>query len=662
MSFFEFPHSRTYDSDLGWLMSKYPEIAENAARAAASEEAAKASEEAAAASAASALASADEATGAKNYVVSAIQATTEELNARLSEAIAGATPTDTELQDVRVWYDGSTSQTAGDAVRGQVEYVMDMIGDFATTGSNMFDAENAKRGYMLDTSGVEQANSAFYCSRFMPVKPSTQYYVNANIGSGAQYSVLYYDANRGFLSGTFVRIIGGYTVTTPSNAAYMRVNGTVARISEQFIGNADATDRNAAYGLVVDGKNTTGILALSAKDVSYNRSAGTLSSVTEMIIKTQDNLYSFGTSVNVGVGKFLWFNKTTGTLFASNTWDMSEDVYFVTLLSAADTDYRRIDVLKYCFMIDSAYPIFKVDLLNNKLYVNVKDTPAYLINNGNFYTIPVMQQELTLYPHGFVYYDFINSQFVASNSFADLNRGYPVMARYYTGVYARADIEYVTDGYSYEQYVCYGDSLTWYDGNAFTWGPHQGETCVGFESYIKTYLQAKTVANRGVSGQTTPQICARIETATDLANFDYLMIMGGDNDGRLGVELGTLLPPGSTFDTSTTIGALQSAIEYALTQNTNLRIILMTEPIGWTYTEGEFRRVTSLIPDSYRRVAELYALPIIDLWNESGINELTRTTYYADPAPAANQLYMYHPNNDGWLRLSRIIINRIKEL
>lgn len=209
--------------------------------------------------------------------------------------------------------------------------------------------------------------------------------------------------------------------------------------------------------------------------------------------------------------------------------------------------------------------------------------------------------------------------------------------------------------------ICFGDSLTWYDGNQFTWGEHQGEVCVGFESYLRNQLNM-LVTNEGISGTTTPQISARIKTHSDLSNYEVMTIMGGDNDDRLGVALGTLLPPGSTFNTDTVYGALQSAVEYALTENPNLRIIIMTEPMGWTYRNNVMDRVDADYPNAYRRVAEQYGLPIIDNWSMSGINENTRETFYCDPAPSDNQLYMYHPNNDGWFRISRVICNAMREL
>jgi hypothetical protein len=207
--------------------------------------------------------------------------------------------------------------------------------------------------------------------------------------------------------------------------------------------------------------------------------------------------------------------------------------------------------------------------------------------------------------------------------------------------------------------VTYGDSLTWYDKQAFTWGDDVGKPCRGFQTYLREKLKLSTV-NRGVSGNTTPQICASLLSATDLLNYDYLTLMGGDNDDRLNVTIGTLQPIGGEFDETTLYGALQAAIEYALTENPNLRIVLMTEPMGWTYRNDTMKRVSNLIPNAYRNVAEQYGLPLIDLWGLSGINEFTRNMYYVDPN-IGNTDYMYHPNNKGWEKLAKIICEEFKK-
>ena len=49
----------------------------------------------------------------------------------------GSTTGDAELADIRVWYDGKTSATAGDAVRGQIDAVLDLMDD-----ASLFDTNN----------------------------------------------------------------------------------------------------------------------------------------------------------------------------------------------------------------------------------------------------------------------------------------------------------------------------------------------------------------------------------------------------------------------------------------------------------------------------------------------------------------------------------------
>lgn len=131
MSFFEFPHARTYDSDLGWLIKKYNELSGYEKDAAASAESAAESATAADASASKAAASATNARNSEQYVVNR----TAVLDARLSEAISGLSPTDSELQDIRVWYNGRSSLSAGDAVRGQIGMSAELIPSAAVTAS-----------------------------------------------------------------------------------------------------------------------------------------------------------------------------------------------------------------------------------------------------------------------------------------------------------------------------------------------------------------------------------------------------------------------------------------------------------------------------------------------------------------------------------------------
>lgn len=537
------------------------------------------------------------------------------------------------------------------------------LNDISTVGSNLFSKNKAKRGYCARiTDGVVEANANFYVSELIPVSPNTSYYVARGLGSVSSYfTTVFYNANGAFISGSFNGTTSSYTVTTPANCAYIRVNGALAYIDAQMVSYRNLDFRE--YQRIINGNSATGVQLISENNIFYYHNTGILKSKSNIAIMFGNELFNFGTSVNVGQGNILYFNKKTATIYASYTFDVSEDVYLLEWLLNVEFD----GPLHYISVV-SAFPIFEIDLITNTLNINVQGVPAYIIVGSKYYTIQTgYSQKIENLPNVCgVFYDPVDAIFKVSTDFFQMPfNGIPILLRNYRNISGVADVKFTTtiNNLVYKRFICYGDSLTWYDGNTFTWGEHQGETCIGFETYIINELNLRQAVNRGESGKTTPEICTKIvNQASDLVNFDYMTIMGGDNDDKLNVAVGTVQPVGGTFDTTTVCGALQNAIETALNVNPSLRIILMTEPMGWTYQNGALDRVSDLIPNAYRNIAKQYGLPVIDLWNESGINELTRNTFYADPPDNENTLYMYHPNNEGWKRLSKIIVNRIKEI
>lgn len=75
------------------------------------------------------------------------------INARIDSIVAltpGSTTGDAELADIRVWYDGKTSATAGDAVRGQIDNVMDLLDQ-----AELFESRNVlfKTTFSLGSTG-----------------------------------------------------------------------------------------------------------------------------------------------------------------------------------------------------------------------------------------------------------------------------------------------------------------------------------------------------------------------------------------------------------------------------------------------------------------------------------------------------------------------------
>lgn len=242
MSFFEFPHARTYDSDLGWLMSKYPEIAENAAKAAASEEAAKASEEAAAQSiaqaarsAAAAASSATQAANSYSDMVAEVQDVTDTLNARLSQAIAAVTPGDTELTDIRVSYSGYTYTTAGDAVRTVTRTNADSInrlnGDVYSI--NLFDKSDVTLASERDvhTGEIISSNPGACVSGIIPVKPNSTLYFHAKGSPVSPYFIYVWNAD-----GNYARRENGATsFNVTRNMSAVSICFSVANLDDMMM-------------------------------------------------------------------------------------------------------------------------------------------------------------------------------------------------------------------------------------------------------------------------------------------------------------------------------------------------------------------------------------------------------------------------------------------
>lgn len=204
--------------------------------------------------------------------------------------------------------------------------------------------------------------------------------------------------------------------------------------------------------------------------------------------------------------------------------------------------------------------------------------------------------------------------------------------------------------------VCFGDSRTWYDGKAYTartkpeWA---GRTCQGYQRQIEALCQATTV-NEGASGETSAQICARI-LAYDLSGADAVFLEGGVNDWVKSsqVTIGQIAPIGSTFDTSTSYGAWQAAVEHIMGTYPQVKIFIDTPAPAWT-SAGEMPESVAKVK---KDVAELYGLPCLDLYHTSGVCTVNRDYYYADDVDETG--WRLHFNDYGNKLVGQIIAEYI---
>jgi lysophospholipase L1-like esterase len=99
--------------------------------------------------------------------------------------------------------------------------------EFVTLGKNLFDKETVTIGkFVNNTNGTLADNASFASSDFIKVLPNATYTI------GNQYYMAFYDANKAYISGqgSVSPQSNPRTVTTPSNAAYIRVSEILSRL------------------------------------------------------------------------------------------------------------------------------------------------------------------------------------------------------------------------------------------------------------------------------------------------------------------------------------------------------------------------------------------------------------------------------------------------
>ena len=208
-----------------------------------------------------------------------------------------------------------------------------------TRGKNLFNpnAPGVLTGYIVSiTTGLPVVTSGFTLSDYMLVSPSTAYTVSA----GRQMA--WYDASQAFISG--VASAGGAvtTVTSPSNAAYLRSSVSAATLATYQVELGSSSTTYEAYSsqltsqLAADAVSTTKILDLAVTAAKLASNAVTTTKITDLAITT-DKIAS--ATVTPGKTSFLQigknkFNKATattgyycsnaGVITANATYDISD--------------------------------------------------------------------------------------------------------------------------------------------------------------------------------------------------------------------------------------------------------------------------------------------------------------------------------------------------
>jgi lysophospholipase L1-like esterase len=205
--------------------------------------------------------------------------------------------------------------------------------------------------------------------------------------------------------------------------------------------------------------------------------------------------------------------------------------------------------------------------------------------------------------------------------------------------------------------LVYGDSL-WANCNGnfnYTTTPYNQSTdpCYGYKQYLESL--GMTVDNQAISGTTVVDCWNRTVgkfpqaiSPETLSDYDTVILSFGRNDSRTGVALGELKPlsQSASIDPTTFYGAYQSIINTLLTKNPKLRIILwtMTQTNAGGYgTESTNNKGLKQIDyvNAVKNIANLYSANVVDMYNDSGINELNLQQYTFEGVHLTNDGYAF---------------------
>lgn len=119
-----------------------------------------------------------------------------------------------------------------------------------TTGLNQFNNETATIGQFVRTDGTLIDNSSYFCSDYIRVLPSTNYYLKDVVAIGFQYSAICFNSNKEAIGSLY---ISGQTnkasgvVTTPTDCAYIRINAFNVNIDTVCVNLSWSGTKNGTY-------------------------------------------------------------------------------------------------------------------------------------------------------------------------------------------------------------------------------------------------------------------------------------------------------------------------------------------------------------------------------------------------------------------------------
>lgn len=194
---------------------------------------------------------------------------------------------------------------------------------------------------------------------------------------------------------------------------------------------------------------------------------------------------------------------------------------------------------------------------------------------------------------------------------------------------------------------CVGDSLT----EGVDYSDHV--IIENYPYFLSTELGCENV-NYGKMGLTSKQWWDWYKNSLTFDDtMDVVLIMFGTNGGLTVNTLDTDVEPYSNPDeyADTSVGCYCKLIESIMSQTSNKTQIMLLTPPHTTYSEAQENTVISS-EATIRAIAKRYALPVIDVLNESGLNKFNGNVFRPNDG--------CHFNAKGYHKLASFIGNQVK--
>lgn len=205
------------------------------------------------------------------------------------------------------------------------------------------------------------------------------------------------------------------------------------------------------------------------------------------------------------------------------------------------------------------------------------------------------------------------------------------------------------------KWMSIGDSITYQDQEKYTLDPEKGNKAIGYQTnWINAQDTIINLDNQGYSGYSLSghnRSVFKKVINKDFSKEDLITIAVGTNDFKLNRPI---------YDINDSLNSFRycyvTLVDSIISQNKKNNLYLLTplqrdnDGYSINYTNSAGHKLIDY-RNEIIRIGKLKNIPVIDLYYDSGIDSTNFSKFTLDSL---------HPNNAGYKKIGKILINKIK--